>query len=358
MIYISFKDKIEKNNVKKIISEFNLETKVIDNETAYLDQEEMLKKCKIIICDNNLEKIKKLHKKGKVLIIYKKNHNSREENEDSIYYEKDVFTYNRKNELREILNFQFKKIKLKAQVEKIIIAFIVLLCIIIGALCINEIVSKKEPNNNKEQVQKEKVKEEQIEKVNYKLENIVFLGDSITDFYNLDTFYKDLPVINSGTAGKKAYEIVEELEERVYIYNPTKVFLMIGTNDLSHRTDEEIVKDIKRTVKSIHKNRPKTTVYVESVYPVNKNTEEDKIVDWMVGERDNERISGLNKKIKEMCKKEKTGYIDIYDLLTDEEGMLNVDYTVDGLHINEEGYEIITKKLMEYIDPSTKKVDK
>jgi len=355
MIYISFKDKIEKNNVKKIISEFSLETKVIDNETAYLDQEEILKKCKIIICDDNLKKIKKLHKKGKVLIIYKKNNNSRDESEDSIYYEKDVFTYNRKNELREILNFQVKKIKLKAQIEKIIIAFIALLCVMICALGINEVVNKEEP---KKEIKKEPVQKEQIEKVDYKLENIVFLGDSITNFYNLDTYYKDLPVINSGTAGKKAYEIVGELKERVYIYNPTKVFLMIGTNDLSHRTDEEIVKDIKKIIKSINKNRPNTTIYVESVYPVNKTKDDKKILDWMVGDRDNERISNLNKKIKEMCKKEKTGYIDIYDLLTDEEGMLNVDYTVDGLHINENGYEVITKKLMEYIDPSTKEVDK
>jgi len=74
-----------------------------------------------------------------------------------------------------------------------------------------------------------------------------------------------------------------------------------------------------------------------------------------VGIRENKRISEINKILKEMCEKEKLTYIDMYDLLTDKSGDLDLDYTVDGLHINEKGYEVITKKLMEYIDPSTKK---
>lgn len=353
MIYISFKDKIEKANIKKIISEFNSKCKVIDSENMNLNQEKMLKKCKIIICDNDLENIKQLYKKGKILIIYKKNNSLKEKIEDHIYYEKDVFTYSRKNELREILNFQLKKQKLKSQIVKTIFSLIILLCVILATLSINEKISKKEEKNKSEQIETKL----QEKKVDYKQENIVFLGDSITDFYNLNTFYGGLPVINSGTAGKKAYEIVQELKERVYIYNPTKVFLMIGTNDLSHRTDEEIVKDIKTIIKSINKNRPNAMVYVESIYPINDDTSNEKISDWMVGDRTNERISNLNIKIKEMCKKEKITYIDIYNLLIDEKGLLNIDYTVEGLHINEEGYEIITDKLMEYIDPSTKKVD-
>ena len=46
-----------------------------------------------------------------------------------------------------------------------------------------------------------------------------------------------------------------------------------------------------------------------------------------------------------MCSEEKINYINMYDELTDEDGNFNMNYTYDGLHPSEEGYDVITKKL-------------
>ena len=72
-------------------------------------------------------------------------------------------------------------------------------------------------------------------------DNFLFLGDSITDYYPLEEYYDNLPVVNSGIAGNKTTDILSNMKERVYQYNPTKVFLLIGTNDIDSN-DKDIVK--------------------------------------------------------------------------------------------------------------------
>lgn len=180
-------------------------------------------------------------------------------------------------------------------------------------------------------------------------ENYVLLGDSITEYYNEDTYYCNLPVVNSGIAGDGVDNVYNNLKKRVYQYNPTKVFILIGTNDLTYKSEEYISEKIGDIVKEIKKNRKSTEVYVESIYPIN-NTADEKIIDWMVGQRTNDKIMRINKKIKEICETEECKYINIYDLLLDENGNLKIEYTTDGLHISEEGYKIITNELKKYMN--------
>ena len=57
----------------------------------------------------------------------------------------------------------------------------------------------------------------------------------------------------------------------------------------------------------------------------------------------------MRKKTKNNPKKDNCTYIDMYDLLTDDDGNFSKDYTDDGLHPNDDGYEVITKELKKYI---------
>ncbi len=180
-------------------------------------------------------------------------------------------------------------------------------------------------------------------------ENVLFLGDSITEFYDLNKYYPDKMTVNSGINGNKTSDILDNMQERVYRYNPSTVFLLIGTNDMHARKDNDYITDnIKKIIDSIKENRSNAKIYVESVYPIN-DTDDDKIDLDMVGYRTNKKIKDLNEKIKVLCEEEKITYIDMYSLLVDESDNLNIEYTKEGLHMSEEGYEVITKKLNEYI---------
>lgn len=179
-------------------------------------------------------------------------------------------------------------------------------------------------------------------------DNYVFLGDSIIHNYNLENFYPDKNVVNSGVLGDKTTDILENLKERVYQYNPSKVFLLIGANDIKDEVaSEEIVSNIEKIVNSIITNRPYAEIYVQSIYPVNNIDDFDAEFDG-VDKINNTDIMNINKAIENMCQKKNITYIDIYSKLIDTENMLNSSYTEDGLHLNDEGYKIVTSELVKY----------
>ena len=179
-------------------------------------------------------------------------------------------------------------------------------------------------------------------------DNFLFLGDSITELYPLEEYYDNLPVVNSGISGNKATDILNDMKTRVYQYNPTKVFLLIGTNDLNS-TYEDIVDvtfdNIKEIINEIKENRSDATIYVESVYPVNSVIENN-----VVTNRTNKKVKELNKKLSNYCDEESCEYINLYDDLIDEEGNLKTEYTEDGLHLNSLGYVVITRELLPYLN--------
>ncbi len=203
-------------------------------------------------------------------------------------------------------------------------------------------------NNLKKVKSREKVITKTVEK-KVVADNYLFLGDSITDFYDLDKYYEDLPVVNSGINGNRTTDILNDMKDRVYRYNPSKVFLLIGTNDIiDGKGNDEIIDNIKKIIELIKKNRPYAEIYLESIYPVNK-TDNDKISLSMVSSRDNDQIIEINKKLKKYCDEKKITYIDLYSKLVDDEGNLKLDYTKEGLHLSDDGYKVVTEEISKYI---------
>lgn len=208
--------------------------------------------------------------------------------------------------------------------------------LIIGILlCINE---KKIINMN--------YKIEKIERYTYNKESIVFLGDSITSRYDLNKYFPNYNVYNSGIAGNMTKDILENMENRVFAYNPTKVFILIGTNDLvySGLDNDGIKNNIEEIINKIYEKNSNIKIYMESIYPVNNSINKE-----IVETRTNENIKDLNNKIEKICNNKCT-YINMYDNLTDKNGNMKRIYTVDGLHLNKIGYKVITNKLIKYLD--------
>lgn len=179
-------------------------------------------------------------------------------------------------------------------------------------------------------------------------DNFVLLGDSITEWYPIEEFYDELPVVNSGVAGYQTKDVLEHLKKMVYIYNPTKVFLLIGTNDIKEDpNEEEVVSNIQKIIDGIHELRPKAKVYLQSIYPVN-NVDEEKVNKDTVGGRSNKVIKRINQKLRQYCKDTDVTYIDVYSELVNQDGNLDLKYTEDGLHMSNLGYLRVTKTLLPY----------
>lgn len=185
--------------------------------------------------------------------------------------------------------------------------------------------------------------------------NYLFLGDSITEWYDLKKFYPDMPVVNSGFNAHTTEHILKDMEKRIYQYNPSKIFLLIGTNDLiKDKSNDDIVKNIGKIISGIQKNRPYSEIYLESILPVNRDDDDKIDLDMVNNKRSNKRIREINEKLKVLAKEKKVTYIDLYDELDDDNGSLDINYTKEGLHLSDEGYQKVTDVLTKYIKEEVK----
>lgn len=182
-----------------------------------------------------------------------------------------------------------------------------------------------------------------------KKEQYLFLGDSIFEQYNVVEFFKGYDVINSGVSGATTTQVLENLDTRVFKYNPTTIFLLIGTNDLSIEVKEEkVAENIKEIVEKIKEKLPDVKINILSIFPIN-NTNNEKIINKYFETKSNENINKTNDLIKEYCKENDIEYIDMTKVLKDDEENLRLSYTIEGLHITDLGYHFITNELLKYM---------
>ena len=180
-------------------------------------------------------------------------------------------------------------------------------------------------------------------------ENIVFYGDSITSKYEIEHFFPNNKIINSGKSGDKSSDLLERLEDDVYKYNPSKVFILIGINDLNHKVDkDDILNNIQEIITKIKVNRKYAKLYIESVYPINQDFLKESRRGFN-NDLTNDDIIEFNKEIKKIADNNNITYINVYNTLTDEDGNLKREYSKEGLHLNNIGYLNVSKVLEKYI---------
>lgn len=178
--------------------------------------------------------------------------------------------------------------------------------------------------------------------------SIVFLGDSLTDFYRLDEFFKKKYIYNRGIANNNTDDILNRLDDNVINIAPRKIFLQIGTNDLGQRkTCEYVLNNINKIIAILQTELANVDINIISLYPVNaKAMFTSKI---SVGKRKNKDIVYINNELKKRCNELGLTYIDVHSSLVDEHGDLKKEYTIEGLHISLKGYIKITEILTPYV---------
>ena len=169
---------------------------------------------------------------------------------------------------------------------------------------------------------------------------IIFLGNSITDNAEWAELFSDPNIKNRGIGGDDTDGILGRLSE-VTSSKPDKIFIMIGTNDLAYgKKVDDIIGNYTKIIAQIKDDSPTTKLYVQSVLPVE---------DALHYTRPNAEIININDQLIEICKAEGITYIDLHSVFSDENGKLNKEYSIDGLHLNGEGYEVWKKQIVEYL---------
>lgn len=64
--------------------------------------------------------------------------------------------------------------------------------------------------------------------------------------------------------------------------------------------------------------------------------------------RNNEKIALANREVQKLAERMDARYIDVNDNLKDGQGRLKAEYTIEGMHIKEEGYRAILDEVLKY----------
>lgn len=165
-------------------------------------------------------------------------------------------------------------------------------------------------------------------------DDIVFLGNSITDGGEWSELFDNPKVKNRGISGDVTWGVYDRLES-VLKHAPSKIFLMIGINDVAKGVPaDSIVFRIGMILSKIKSDSPRTRVYIQSVLPVNDyyNLFTGHTSRW-------EMVAGINEGLKNLAEKEHVTYIDLYTHFTEDgSGKMDISYTNDGLHLMAKGY--------------------
>lgn len=175
-------------------------------------------------------------------------------------------------------------------------------------------------------------------------DNYLFVGDFHTENLSLEDF--SVPTVKVCNEDYESVDILDHMRERIYQYNPSVVILEVGINDLKNKvSSDDILSNLEKIIIRIQDNRPYASIYVESVYPFNPDVS-DYDEDYFEDDVSLDDIHSVNKKIKDLTKELDVSYIDISKVLS-EDGKLNEKYTDDGIHLNDDGYQQVLKKIHE-----------
>ena len=162
---------------------------------------------------------------------------------------------------------------------------------------------------------------------------ILFLGNSITEGGNWRKLLKDSSVVNRGISGDNTFGVLNRLDE-ITRHKPAKVFILIGVNDLSKNIPPAMtIENIFAIVNKIHAGSPKTSVYVQSILPVNPT-----VKGFMTRFSKQDDILEINKQLAKYPDALKYTFVNLHDQFLDEKKLLDARFTGDGLHLNAAGY--------------------
>ncbi len=187
---------------------------------------------------------------------------------------------------------------------------------------------------------------------------VVFAGSSLMEMFPINKLLEehgdDTIIYNRGIGGYVTNELLQVTDVCITDLKPKKVFLNIGTNDLSNPQIpiSQMIENYDRILCKIEEVLPQTVIYLMAYYPVNYEAAAEEMKECLKI-RTNEKIQRANEEVKKLAQKHGQHYIDVNKNLKDEQGRLKAEYTIEGMHIKEEGYAAIYDDVMRYVKEPT-----
>src|SRR3984957_10116341 len=169
---------------------------------------------------------------------------------------------------------------------------------------------------------------------------VVFLGDSITDYWKLEDYFPGKRYINRGIDGQTTPQMLVRFRQDVINLQPKVLVVLAGTNDVAGVTGPTRNENIEANYASMAElgHLHHIRLVFASLLPVNNYTDD---AEESFALRPRERILALNVWLQAYCANNGLPYLDYFSAMADEKGMLKKDLSDEGLHPNVAGYKIM-----------------
>ncbi len=168
---------------------------------------------------------------------------------------------------------------------------------------------------------------------------VVFLGDSITDFWGHgpgSEFFPGKPYVNRGISGQTTPQMLVRFRPDVVLLEPKVVVILAGINDIAGNTGPMTPEDTENNLMSMADiaTQNRIRVVLASITPASA-------FPWRPTLHPAEKIQTLNAWIKEYAVRKHYVYLDYYSAMANSEGGMKPGLSKDGVHPTPEGYGIM-----------------
>ena len=167
---------------------------------------------------------------------------------------------------------------------------------------------------------------------------LVFIGDSLTEWYDWQERFPAYRVLNLGISGETVEELLDRRDNiRSRVGSPDVIFLMTGINDiLSERYD--ITGSYAEFVRNLATWYKGAKIVVQSLLPVD--------MPWI----QNDTIRTVNRHLAEIARQQGAVFLDVYGAFTDDNGNPKPGLiSDDGVHLSGKGYDVWAKVVEAYL---------
>ena len=181
---------------------------------------------------------------------------------------------------------------------------------------------------------------------------VVFAGSSLMEQFPIYEFLLDfqLPytIYNRGVGGFTTDEFYAALEDCVFALEPAHLFLNIGTNDLNgpeYRLSR-LLDNYEKILQAIRGRLPATRLYLMAYYPVNPAVATIPPMQEIFRHRTNARIREASEGVRALAARYGARFLDCNAGLTDGDGNLKAECSIEGMHMYANGYKPVLDALL------------
>lgn len=166
---------------------------------------------------------------------------------------------------------------------------------------------------------------------------VVFLGDSITDMWDLSHYFPGKPYVNRGIGSQVTAQMLVRFQQDVVALKPRAVVILGGVNDVSGFLQVESEDGIVSNVEAMADIAQRHGIHVVlcSILPVTNTPS----ADYVVKERKPEELRRINARLEALAKARGYAFANYYPALAGADGLMEQSFTHDGVHPLSTGYE-------------------